>query len=251
MKSRFISILVISIGCIPAKAADTTETWDAGAADVDFYLGFDGIGHGEEGVIAGNIMIGYGLVDRLSAYLGLALEAANRLSKESGDLRLGIFGTPLDSDHLDLDLFLEIGAAGPNFDEFRIVPALELNLDLKPDRSSAGFYLRAALPLHARSRSGSSMSGDSSLVFDVEGVIGAYMTIAKSHQLLVEFDTLFHQHPAEGERSSEIGGIAFGYNVVLNPTIELICQVYFDIPQTGEAFAAGVMIGLIATLPAH
>ncbi len=251
MKSRLSLVLVVLLGCVPAKAADTTETWDAGAANIDFYLGFDGIGRGEEGAIAGDIMIGYGLVDRLSAYLGLSLEAANRLSKNSGDLRLGIFGTPLESDHFDMDLFLEIGAAGPAFDKFRMAPAVELNLDLDPDRSSAGLYLRTAVSLHARSESEFPEDDDNTLAFDIEGVLGAYLTVAAGHQLLVEFDTIFHRHPLESGRSAEIGGIALGYNVVLNPAIEIISQLYIGIPGNNERFSAGVMIGLIATLPAR
>jgi hypothetical protein len=44
-----------------AWAADTVETWDPGAADVDFYLGFDGVG--AERSVYGDIMVGYGHVD--------------------------------------------------------------------------------------------------------------------------------------------------------------------------------------------
>ncbi|HUU03505.1 MAG TPA: hypothetical protein VM425_18865 [Myxococcota bacterium] len=250
MKSRLFSIFVVSLSCMPARAADTTETWDAGAADVDFYMGYDGIGRGEdERVVAGDIMIGYGLVDRLSAYLGLTLEAADLLSKESGDLRMGIFGTPLDSDHFDADLFIEIGATGPAFSEFRLEPALELNFDLEPDRSGMGLYFRTALPLRSRSRSSSSNNGDNSLAFDIEGVLGAYVTVAAGHQLLAEFDAVFHQHPDDVEQAIDIGGIAFGYNVVLNPAIEFISQFYINIPNNNERFSAGVMIGLIATIP--
>jgi hypothetical protein len=44
----------------PAQAADTVETWDVGATDVDFYLGFDGMGLDRyERTLSGEIMLGY------------------------------------------------------------------------------------------------------------------------------------------------------------------------------------------------
>ena len=46
-------------------------------------------------------------------------------------------------------------------------------------------------------------------------------------------------------------GISLGYNVVVHDAIELVNQVYFDIPGDDEAFSFGVMVGFIASPPGH
>ncbi len=46
-----------------------------------------------------------------------------------------------------------------------------------------------------------------------------------------------------------MGGLALGYNVTLSESIELINQLYLDIPQRDDPVAVGLMIGFIATLP--
>ena len=60
--------------CLPGLtfAADTVETWDAGATDVDFYLGFDGLDPKRGGhAVYGDIMPGYGIVEHFSVYLDI------------------------------------------------------------------------------------------------------------------------------------------------------------------------------------
>ena len=58
-----------------------------------------------------------------------------------------------------------------------------------------------------------------------------------------------YNNKSTGERSVDIGGLAFGYNIVLNERIELINQLYVDIPQRNESAAWSLMFGFIATLP--
>jgi hypothetical protein len=67
-----------------------------------------------------------------------------------------------------------------------------------------------------------------------------------NHQLLLENDMGINHN---GETTAVIDGVALGYNVCVNDTIELINQVYLDIPQQREQIAIGVMVGMIATLP--
>ena len=63
----------------------------------------------------------------------------NTLGKAAEAWLSGIFGTPVDSDHFDLDLFLD---ASFSPDEFGLTPALELNFDLAPDLEVWGVYIR-------------------------------------------------------------------------------------------------------------
>jgi hypothetical protein len=231
-----------------ARAADTVETWDVGATDVDFYLGFDGIGRARyERSVYGDMMLGYGLVDRLSAYVGTTLSGIELFSDGSADLYVGIFGTPLDTDHFDLDFFLDVGAGGPEFSAFTVTPAIEVNVDIEPDRALLGMYGCVGVPLFGRPTEDDPT--EHVFVADVVTTVGTYLTILEHHQLLLEYDMLFRTRLAEGEDTVEVGGVALGYNVVAHDAIELINQVYLDIPRSGEPVAVGFMVGFIATLP--
>lgn len=247
--SAALFVLMIAVYA-PARAADTVETWDVGATDVDFYCGFDGMGpeDGERGLY-GDIMLGYGLVERFSAYLGTTLSANDHFTEGNADVYLGIFGTPLDTDHFDLDLFLDVGAGGNGFDEFSLTPSTELNLDLEPDLGSWGIYLRAGVPVYGRFEQEESGNTEHQRAADVQLNPGTYLTIAHRHQVLLEYDMAFHPKAGPDDHAVDIGGIALGYNVVLADPIELITQVYLDIPQEDEQAAVGVMVGFIATMP--
>jgi hypothetical protein len=59
----------------------------------------------------------------------------------------------------------------------------------------------------------------------------------------------FNHNARAGERVTDVGGISLGYNVILADPLELITEVYFDIPQDDENFGVDVMVGFIATLP--
>jgi hypothetical protein len=246
--------LVVLFLALPkiADAADTVETWDVGATDVDYYLSFDGIGLGKkEKTVFGDLMLGYGLVDRFSAYLGTTLQANEYLTDGQANIYIGIFGTPVDTDHFDFDLFLDISLGGQDFDEFALSPALELNFDLDPMMRSWGMYLRIPMPIQGRKISSPVHPEPEGVEasFHLEGTIGTYYTVADGHQILLEYDMGIHPDPAQEERQVDIGTAALGYNVTLVDAIELINHFYLDIPQDNDPIAFGVMIGFIATLP--
>ena len=232
--------------------ADTVETWDVGATDVDMYLGFDGIGHEEDlRSMFGDMMLGYGIIDGFSVYLGTTLQGHESMGSGTSNIYLGMFGTPLDTDHFDLDLFFDVSLGGESFEEFQIGPALELNFDLAPERQSWGVYLRAGIPVYGRSISNPEHPESPRVepTFHIATTLGTYYTIRQGHQVLLEFDTCFHPDTRDEDRSLDIGGLAFGYNVSICDSIELINQVYVDIPQQDETPSVGIMLGFIATLP--
>jgi len=194
-------------------------------------------------------MLGYGLLDRLSAYLRTTLQGKRYFSDGHAGISLGVFGTPVDTRHFDLDLLLDISACGNNFARLEWTPSLELNFDIDPEHRSFGLYLRAGVPLYGRSMaSDTSHTVEQSIACSVSLNPGAYLTIAERHQVLLEYDMLVHPLSADG-RSVDVGGVALGYNVRLSQSIELISQVRWDIPQRGESWSFGLMLGLIATLP--
>lgn len=247
---RMLMVLVALALAPAARAADTIETWDPGAADVEVYLGYDGVGApaGDRQVF-GDVVLGYGIVPGLSAYLAASLHADGVFAGGQADLALGAFGTPLDTDHVDLDLILDVSAGGAGFSEFRLTPTLELNLDAEPDLASWGGYVRLGLPLFGQSRAaGTEVGHEHEAVFSVEVNPGVYVSAADDHQIFLEVDAALHPFAVAGERQVELGGLALGWNVALADEIELISQVYLDLPQDDEPVAFGAVVGFIATL---
>ncbi|MAE72301.1 MAG: hypothetical protein CME06_17765 [Gemmatimonadetes bacterium] len=249
--SAIRSILLSSAGLFAlagtARSADTVEIWDVGATDVDFYMGIDGLRDDRsDRAVFGDIMLGYGLTGQVSAYLGTTLEGDGYLSNGATGLYFGLFGTALDTDHFDFDLFLDI--SGDASGQLQFAPAVELNYDAKPDLASWGAYLRAGSPIYGRSEPETEQH-DSAHHF--ETAFGSYWTATVNSQLLIEYDMVLHPNPAAGERDLEIGGLALGFNYYLGDEsgIELINQIHFDLPQSGESFSVGVMVGMIASLP--
>ena len=235
----------------PVRAADTVETWDPGATEVEFYLGYDGIGLAWPGqTVFADLLLGYGIVDRFSAYLGVSLQGDGSLGNGEAGVYTGVFGTAVDTDHFDLDFLLNFGVGGAGLSELLVLPAAELNFDLDPQRRSFGAYLRVGVPVHGENRdSEASDDGGYRTVFDVVLNPGIYVTFAERHQLLLEYNMAFHVQSFEAHRVS-LGGVALGYNVVLSERIELITQIYLHVPQFDDPASVGFMTGFVATLPA-
>ncbi len=224
------------------RAADTVEPFEAGTAEVDVYLGLDQLGGvGKAGPVFGDIMLGFGLFRRLGAYFGATLEGTDAFTSGATTHYFGVNGTPLDSNHVDLDLFLELSVS----DHFELRPAFELNVDADPEMRTWGMYLRAPLPIYGRRLS----DGEPQTTLRLESTVGAYTRVAPMHELLLEYDMAYRPEPDAGARRIELGAVAAGYNVTLWDGFELINQVSVDIPQGGETASFGVMTGFIATLP--
>lgn len=241
----FVTGMCLTLWSTEVKAADTTETFDIGATDVEFAVGFDGIGKPEtERSISNEMLLGYGLTERFSTYMGASISANDRFVLESTGLNLGVFGTPIDTDHFDMDLQLEFGVD----DSFCMTPGFELNFDLEPDLAKWGLYANVQFPIYARTV-GEGQNEEYRRTVDISPTFGTYYTVVPGHQLLLEFDMNAKTKTYDGEDSVEIGGLALGYNVEVIDSIELVNHLYFDVPQNDEKFGVGIQIGFVGTLP--
>ncbi len=250
--ARWVALVCVAFAA-QANAADTVETWDVGATDVDFYLGMDGIGLDEAGdrAVYGDIMLGYGLIERFSAYFGTTLQGDGALANATASLYFGCFGTPIETDHFDLDLFLDISAEGPGFEQLQFTPSLELNWDDDPDMQTAGLYMRLGMPIYGREVASPSLPAEPEheTAVHLEGTLGMYVTLSDSEQLLFEFLAAAHPQPGPEEEPYDGLGAAIGYNVLLTDSIELITEVSTALPYGDTPFSVGAMVGFIATLP--
>jgi len=262
----FTLILTLSSA---ANAADTTEPFELGASDFEFYVGLDGIGKKEyEKEITADALLGYGFTKKLSGYVGVGGASDEYFVSGGGYVSLGLYGNVVGSDHFKLDLFLD---ATYETGGFGITPMIEMNVDLDPDMNSWGAYLRVAEVLAGRDDGAPTQivcdpnsprvsdgkleceeeDGSPNYTFapSTELLLGTYYTVTNGHQLLLEFNSVVYNNPEAGQDSFEVGGIAVGYNVAIANNIELINTLFFDIPQSGEDFAMGLNIGIIVTVP--
>lgn len=248
-RGAMLAVSLVVVTALDVRAADTTEPFDLGASNVDFYVGTDGLGLEQFATrLYLDAMLGYGLTPELSFYLGTRLHANAQFGDASGDLYTGLYGTPVDTEHVDLDLFFEgVMRLGSSFS---VAPGAEINFDMRPDQALFGAYLRVFFPIFGET-SGENVEGEgtSQVVVTTEATVGTYLTLGAHHMLHLEYDMVVPFSPAADSPSYEVGGVALGYNVVVHEHIELINQVYLDIPQTGERGSIGLMVGLIATVP--
>lgn len=248
-RATILGLLVLSLHEEDAGAADTVEVWAKGPTDAELYVGLEGIGPEKEGRNTRfEYLAGFGITDRISAYLMGSLDASWALTGLGAGFGAGVLGTPLDTDHVDLDLFIDVAACGPGLRGFSAGPAFELNLDLEPDLALWGVYLRAGVPVEGIKLASPAHPGHG-IFLSIPVVLGTYYTVRGSHQILLEADVTFHALPSGVDRKVEVGGASLGYNVVLGRVAELITEVFLDVPQRGEMFSVSVMVGVVLTLP--
>ncbi len=241
------TLLAVMSGAVATQAADTVETWDVGATDVDFYMGMENLGLSrEEGGVFGDIMLGFGIVERFSVYIGTTLQADRTLGQSDHQHYLGLFGTPIESDHVDFDLFLDFTGSGS---DLTITPSFELNLDRDPDMSSYGFYLRSGVVFNHIAPDTEAAESKPEIGTTIEFTPGLYWSLTDHSQLLLEYSTGYLPSPAADEDNWEVGHMHIGYNHLLTDTIELITEANWALEKTDGITPWGGFVGIIVTHP--
>jgi len=244
LRARVLVIALVLAHTSNAAALDTVEPFEAHAANAEHNLTYHGVGQAnQERELSNEFVLGYGMSDRASAYLGACL-SANQQDTGAAGLCFGLIGTVWESDHIDLDLLMDIGASGHGLGDLSTEPGLELNFDHDPDMHTWGVYMRMGILDQA--------SADGSLRrrrLDLGVNPGAYFTLSARYQLLVEFDASV---ALGGDRTADenVGGVALGLNAVVSDSVELIAQVHADVPQSDRGLGLGLSLGFIATFPA-
>jgi len=243
-----LALFLVAGNSLSSHAADTTECYALGPTDFEFYINIDGLSRpASEQTIGNQIVLGYGITPRLSGYLGTVLSADGNLLNSSSEIATGLFGTPWDSAHLDLDIFL--GFNHNHAGDFTISPGLELNWDAAPNLAAWGLYTRSGMTF-----SGSSSLDGNSKTSKLLLALGGYWTIVPGHQLLIEFDGELQSNAANpshlrnNDKEWTTGGVAIGYNAFLQESLELISHIYIDIPEDNEDLSFGWMFGFITTM---
>lgn len=259
MRAMYSAIVTIALSMwisTSIYAADTIESFDVSALDVEMYFGASGLGlDRSEQTVNANTVLGYGLLDRLSGYMAFGAETNAYLVEGDGGIAFGIFGTPLDTDHFDADLLADLSLDGGAMSELTATPGLELNFDLEPDQGLWGLYARGEPTISGRETEESEASADPDAepeyeyVWTMNYTLGTYVSIGGRHQILAEYYRAENQNPAEGEPGLEDALFAVGYNVAVHDRLELVSDVAFHLPHDDENFFWGVTVGFIGTIP--
>ena len=246
MRWLVVTICLLTILTPPSHAADTLATWDTGAGNFEPYPAVDGVGETvADQAVAGAMVMGWGVAHRFSAYLATFMSADGYLTGAETQLNLGAFGTPIDTDHFDVDLLLDMRVGGDGMNEAVVMPAVELNLDRAPDLAAYGLYFRGSAEIAGRETE----LGQPERHVDLGLTLGTYFTLSQRHQLLLQYDATVHDNPGPETRKFEHGAVALGYNALLGDNLELITETKVGIAQGDGAAALGFMVGFIATLP--
>ena len=228
----------------PASAIDTVETFGKGEGDLEFYAGLDGLGAGApDQAMGGSVVMGWGVAERLSAYATTGLVADGAMANAAANVGLGVFGTPLDTDHVDLDLLLDICWPGGG-DPACVAPGIELNLDAEPDLATWGVFLdaTAGVSWHAPEASSPERRVDWALG------AGLYRSLGAGRQVLLRYDATVEDPPGDGAATFTHGGLALGFNAMLGDTMELVAEARTGFGHDGDPATIGFMVGFVATL---
>lgn len=225
-------ICLFVISPVSVYGADTVETWDTGATDIELYYDlskFDGKNSLSNS--SSNFLIGYGLIDNLSGYLSHSISSFYTETSVSNTLNFGIFGTPVKKGSFQMDLFLDFESSGT------LTPAFELNYNLNPDMSGRGFYLRGYIPVNSANE-----------YKFINSILGFYCTFSAAHQFLLEINVDYNDKLEEDKFNANT--ISLGYNIGLVENFELITQLTLNVPKDDESPSGGFMIGFVSTIPA-
>jgi hypothetical protein len=265
---RRVVVVLACVGPGPVQAADTLETWAKGDSNAEVYVGLDGLAsRGRAGSLQTDLLVGHGLTNRLSVYVGSALASPSVLAVHDAGFYVGSFAALLDTDHLDVDFLLDLTAQGDGFRELVVLPFLEVNLDMLPDQAGVGLYAHLALPVTAseaslrgtpRLRPGRSWTDLRSpwaplpplgLQADLAAKVGAYWTVRPGHQVLCELDATFPLLAPARSWPPGVGTLALGYNFHLGGSLESINQLTLGIPAHGQFPSAAFTTGFILGIP--
>jgi len=260
IKRAYSTLLPVVLFCIfgvplATFAADTVEAVDEGSTGLDVYVNFNRLGLKQHNqTVVGTTTLGYGFVQGTSAYLGTAVQLGQGGSEENGQLGGGFISTLLETDHCDIDLIFEVRFLGPKWTDFQVEPSFEFNADMDPKMRTLGFYLRSGFSVQMQDllMLEQHAAGHEDTGSGLVATAGIYYFIGKMHQLFLEHDLDFTSSQFVEKPVLNESGIALGCNVAVTRFLELISQVYIELPLDQQQVPClSVSLGLVINSSQH
>ena len=234
---KILTATTIAATCLFANTAfavDTNEVLDKGTMEIAPALTLDNLYDGAKPSFGAEIGIGYGLLDELT--IGTGFYMGTEESFEGASFGFDIYSvyTPLDTDNFDIDIMMDFDI---NMGEgYTWTPSFEFNYDFEPDQAFWGLYARVGLPVYYA-------DNDAKADVSLDFILGAYITIAEDHQILLEGGFVVENMATELAVVSN--PLSIGYNVTLLDNFELTTELAFYIPSidSDESFGAALSIG--------
>lgn len=222
---------------------NTVETFDPQNGYFSLDFGFDNLRSKLNGSkVNGQAVLGKGLTQFISAYMGVQIAGKEFLSNGEGGFFLGAITTVYSYNHFALDLTLEAGLIN---EYFYSAPGLEINFDLLPDQKFMGFYINAAE--HMTGEEAQDDSANSYLAFtpETELNVGYYLSVKEGQQFHIRFDQRFRHNPVNNEPRYEIDALKLGYNLMVVDGFQIQTEFDYYIPEKNHKNQFGFRIGLV------
>jgi hypothetical protein len=225
VRTLIASVLVLLTGV--ASALDTTEAFDPGFSDLEFYMAYTGLDNqSASSVVSWETLLGIGLTERFSSFVTMSVSSNGYLDNSEDAMGMGLFWTAIDGEGMKLDLCGSTGTGGA------VSAGLEVNLD----QSDWGFQLQAAETVENGGTNERSMSTELQPLLYYRTPCGAEFLAA------VDFA---YAEAEDGDNEFDWSTCSAGVNFMVTENIEAITQL--DVVNSGDDETdVGISLGIVA-----
>jgi hypothetical protein len=221
------SVMMMTLLSGICYALDTTEPFDPGFSDVEFYAGYAGLDNpSSRSELSFETLLGAGLTGNFSAFVVFSVSSDGYLNQSENSQGMGLFWTVVEGECLDLDLYCSTGTGG----------GIAMGTEINCDSNGWGLQLNAEETVEN--------GGPGKRTFSTALQPLAYCRFSGGIELLGALDL---QYADSGDGGNELDWSAFsvGVNFSIIENIEGITQ--FDVMNSGDdETETGISVGIVA-----
>ncbi|MBN2587712.1 MAG: hypothetical protein JXR55_10505 [Candidatus Fermentibacteraceae bacterium] len=208
-------------------ALDTTEPFDSGFSDLEFYAGYAGLDDpSSRSEVSFETLLGAGLTESFSAFVTVSVSSDGYLDQSEDHQGMGLFWTAVEGEWLDLDLYGSTGTGG----------GVSIGTEINCDLNGWGLQLNAEETVEN--------AGPGERTFSTALQPLAYCRFSGGLELLGALDLLYDDSQ-DGGYELDWSAFSAGVNFPIIESIEGITQ--FDVINSGEdEIETGISVGIVA-----
>ncbi len=227
MVRRLRSIMMITLLSGICYALDTTEPFDPGFSDVEFYAGYAGLDNpSSHSEVSFETLLGAGLTENFSALVFVSVSSDGYLNQSEDTQGMGLFWTVIGRECLDLDLYCSTGTGG----------GVSVGTEINYDSNGWGLQLNAEETIEN--------GGPEERTISTALQPLVYCRFSGGIELLGALDLLYADSE-DGGNELDWSAFSLGVNFPIIENIEGITQ--FDVMNSGEdETETGISVGIVA-----